>query len=318
MAAHVCGPPSKSAYELVAHRCGDGRGRPSGLAGVYGADRWCPDSESRAALGRVPARSRRSACRPGRSGAHADGRHRSRRRPAQRAGRGRERRQRPQDPGPDRRRRGVRRRARRRWAGPPPRGCDGRGAQARDRRRSTSAGATRSRSRSAGAGAGAGGRRETPRGCPPARSRSPTGSRAPAHPGAPARSRAPEQAGTAARRAPTARSALRAGGGVAGGGRRRRWTCEIDWKPGYIKSGFRAMAAPPGEERRTPFGESRPIKWTLMGEPEPPTEELVEVVRELVTALTRGRVGADRTRGALVRAALPVGRNTDNRGHSRR
>ena len=31
----------------------------------------------------------------------------------------------------------------------------------------------------------------------------------------------------------------------------RAWTCEIDWKPGYIKSGFRAMAAPPGEPRRS-------------------------------------------------------------------
>jgi hypothetical protein len=46
------------------------------------------------------------------------------------------------------------------------------------------------------------------------------------------------------------------------------------------------MAAPPGDERRVPFGESRPVKWTLMGEPEPPTEEMVEVLRELVTALT--------------------------------
>jgi hypothetical protein len=65
------------------------------------------------------------------------------------------------------------------------------------------------------------------------------------------------------------------------------WTCEIDWKPGYIKSGFRAMAAPPGGARRTRFGQSRPIKWTLMSEPEPPTDEMVEVLRELVTALTQ-------------------------------
>jgi hypothetical protein len=65
----------------------------------------------------------------------------------------------------------------------------------------------------------------------------------------------------------------------------RTWTCEIDWKPGYIKSGFRAMAAAPGDARRTRFGQSRPIMWTLMSEPEPPTDELVEVLRELATAL---------------------------------
>lgn len=65
------------------------------------------------------------------------------------------------------------------------------------------------------------------------------------------------------------------------------WTCEIDWKPGYIRSGFRAMAAAPGDPRRTRFGQSRSIKWTLMSEPEPPTDELVEVLRELVTALTQ-------------------------------
>jgi hypothetical protein len=66
----------------------------------------------------------------------------------------------------------------------------------------------------------------------------------------------------------------------------RAWTCEIEWKPGYIKSGFRAMAAPPGELRRRAFGQSRPVKWTLMGDPEPPTQDMVEVLQELVTALT--------------------------------
>jgi hypothetical protein len=65
------------------------------------------------------------------------------------------------------------------------------------------------------------------------------------------------------------------------------WTCEIDWKPGYIRSGFRAMVAPPGEQRRRPFGQSRPLRWTLMDDPEPPTEEMVAVVQELVAALTQ-------------------------------
>jgi len=65
------------------------------------------------------------------------------------------------------------------------------------------------------------------------------------------------------------------------------WTCEIDWKPGYIRSGFRAMVAPPGEPRRRPFGQSRPLRWTLMDDPEPPTEDMVAVVQELVAALTQ-------------------------------
>ena len=78
---------------------------------------------------------------------------------------------------------------------------------------------------------------------------------------------------------------------------RRAWTCEIDWKPGYIKSGFRAMVAPPGEARRTAFGQSRPVRWTLMGDAEPPTQDMVDVLRELVTALTEDgwvRVGPGR------------------------
>ena len=78
---------------------------------------------------------------------------------------------------------------------------------------------------------------------------------------------------------------------------RGAWTCEIDWKPGYIKSGFRAMAAPPGEVRRTAFGQSRPVRWTLMGDAEPPTEDMVEVLDELVIALTEDgwvRIGTGR------------------------
>ena len=78
---------------------------------------------------------------------------------------------------------------------------------------------------------------------------------------------------------------------------RRAWTCEIDWKPGYIKSGFRALAAPPGEPRRRTFGQSRPVRWTLMADAEPATEDMVEVLQELVTALTEDgwvRIGPGR------------------------
>ena len=64
------------------------------------------------------------------------------------------------------------------------------------------------------------------------------------------------------------------------------WTCEIDWKPGNIKSSFRAMAAAPGDARRTLVRAVRADQMDVMGDPEPPTEELVEVLRELVIALT--------------------------------
>ena len=77
----------------------------------------------------------------------------------------------------------------------------------------------------------------------------------------------------------------------------RAWTCEIDWKPGYIKSGFRAMVASPGELKRSAFGQSKPVKWTLMGDAEPPTQDMVDVLRELVIALTDNgwvRVGSGR------------------------
>jgi hypothetical protein len=63
------------------------------------------------------------------------------------------------------------------------------------------------------------------------------------------------------------------------------WTCEIDWKAGYRKSAFRAMADPPGDGKRRPLGESPPVRWSLMSEPEPPTPELAIRVRALVQGL---------------------------------
>jgi hypothetical protein len=63
------------------------------------------------------------------------------------------------------------------------------------------------------------------------------------------------------------------------------WTCEIDWKSGYLKSSFRAMAAAPGSAKRRPLAESAPVRWSLMGEPDPPTPELALRVRAMVEAL---------------------------------
>ena len=63
------------------------------------------------------------------------------------------------------------------------------------------------------------------------------------------------------------------------------WTCEIDWKPGYRRSTFRAIAEPPGAGKRRQIGESPPVRWTLMSDPEPPTPALVAAVRPLMAAL---------------------------------
>jgi hypothetical protein len=63
------------------------------------------------------------------------------------------------------------------------------------------------------------------------------------------------------------------------------WSCEIAWKPGYLKSYFQAMAAPPGSKQRESIGESPSLRWTLMMDPDPPTLEMVAAVRELAEAL---------------------------------
>jgi hypothetical protein len=63
------------------------------------------------------------------------------------------------------------------------------------------------------------------------------------------------------------------------------WTCEIDWKAGYRRSTFRAVAEPPGAGKRRQIGESPPVRWTPMSEPEPPTPALVAAVRPLMAAL---------------------------------
>jgi hypothetical protein len=63
------------------------------------------------------------------------------------------------------------------------------------------------------------------------------------------------------------------------------WTCELDWKAGYRKANFRAMVAAPGDAKRRPLGESTPVRWALMGEPEPPTPELAVRVAALVETL---------------------------------
>ncbi|HEX2032013.1 MAG TPA: hypothetical protein VHL78_11535, partial [Actinomycetota bacterium] len=63
------------------------------------------------------------------------------------------------------------------------------------------------------------------------------------------------------------------------------WSCQIDWKPGYRKSTFRAMAAAPGARKRRPIAESAPIRWTLMGDADPDVPEVVAALRDLIAAV---------------------------------
>jgi hypothetical protein len=63
------------------------------------------------------------------------------------------------------------------------------------------------------------------------------------------------------------------------------WTCEIDWKAGYRKSAFRAMAAAPGASKRHAIAESPQLRWALMSDPETPTPEFVALARALMGAL---------------------------------
>ena len=86
------------------------------------------------------------------------------------------------------------------------------------------------------------------------------------------------------------------------------WTCEIAWKAGYLKSNFRAMAAPPGSGRRKSIAESPSLRWTLMTDPEPPTPEMIASVKILVSALVAAgweRTGSGRR---VVRAAVRLAR----------
>jgi hypothetical protein len=56
------------------------------------------------------------------------------------------------------------------------------------------------------------------------------------------------------------------------------------------------MVAGPGPGRRRSIGESAPIRWTFMADPEPPTPDMVAAVKALVAALEAA--GWERTRPA--------------------
>jgi hypothetical protein len=65
------------------------------------------------------------------------------------------------------------------------------------------------------------------------------------------------------------------------------WTCEIGWKPGYLKSTFRALVAAPGEHKRKAVADSPPLRWTLMMDPDPDLPEVAEAVRVLAATIER-------------------------------
>jgi hypothetical protein len=65
------------------------------------------------------------------------------------------------------------------------------------------------------------------------------------------------------------------------------WTCEIGWKPGYLKSTFRALVAAPGEHKRKAVADSPPLRWTLMMDPDPDLPEVAEAVRVLASTIER-------------------------------
>jgi hypothetical protein len=115
----------------------------------------------------------------------------------------------------------------------------------------------------------------------PAARNAPRPRRAPARPPAPRRA-APQRPSVPPPAAPVRRFARATPWPAAA---RELWTCEIGWKAGYRKSSFRAMAAPPGSDKREPLADAPAVSWTLMGDPEPPTPELAVRVRALMTAL---------------------------------
>ena len=131
----------------------------------------------------------------------------------------------------------------------------------------------------------------------------------------------PLQAGSLRRRpsrSAAVRVALRA---ARGGGRRRpraRGRARSTGSPATSSPDSAPWRRRPGEPRRTRFGQSRPVRWTLMGEPEPPTRGHGRGAPGVGDRAHGGRLGADRTPGDTGTPSASCGPETDNRGHSRR
>jgi hypothetical protein len=77
------------------------------------------------------------------------------------------------------------------------------------------------------------------------------------------------------------------------------WTCEIAWKPGYVRSRFQAVIVTPDDRRRRVVAESSGLRWPPQDVRNPPTRE----IEATLEALSYRRAGA-----ALVTTrARPIG-----------
>lgn len=63
------------------------------------------------------------------------------------------------------------------------------------------------------------------------------------------------------------------------------WTCAIGWRPGRMRSRFRAMMAPPDGEGWQIVAESQNLRWPPRSGETLPTAELVSALESLVAAL---------------------------------
>lgn len=63
------------------------------------------------------------------------------------------------------------------------------------------------------------------------------------------------------------------------------WTCAIGWRPGRLRSRFRAMMAPPDGQGWQIVAESRSLRWPPRRGQTLPTAELVSALESLVAAL---------------------------------
>jgi hypothetical protein len=63
------------------------------------------------------------------------------------------------------------------------------------------------------------------------------------------------------------------------------WTCAIAWRPGRLRSRFRAMMAPPDGRGWQVVAESRNLRWPPRSARALPTAELVSALESLVAAL---------------------------------
>ena len=63
------------------------------------------------------------------------------------------------------------------------------------------------------------------------------------------------------------------------------WTCEIAWKPGYVRSRFQAVIVTPDDHRRRVVAESSGLRWPPQDVRNPPTREIEATLEALTSAI---------------------------------